>query len=284
MQQNARFLVATSNTPGLARYAAVMSLALLLGCAGSNAKQVPSRGEGGEGGGGAAAETGASAVDAGAPAESAAGGVGEVGQGSAGERAVAGAGASDDTPDGGDDSSGGAAGEDGAGSVGGAAGTDAGADPTAGAGAGGADSGPIVPVSACGPGKWFPGEGQCLECPTENQVFELTCADYASAVVLLTTSGKLQYAYASLPAGVQAYEGKPVALSITYLAPEESHPRVLSFNGGGWSVDLKQAPEPPETLIVPPFSTADVCGNVFHSLEPVSFDRQPDASYVKVCP
>jgi hypothetical protein len=104
--------------------------------------------------------------------------------------------------------------------------------------------------------------------------------------VLTTTAGQLQYAFATLPTGVQAHEASPVQLSVTYLGPNESHVRQLRFIATGWNVDLRQSPEPPASIIVPPFSTADVCGAVFRSTEPVRFDRaagQP-VSYTKFCP
>ncbi|RYZ07400.1 MAG: hypothetical protein EOO73_12150 [Myxococcales bacterium] len=115
---------------------------------------------------------------------------------------------------------------------------------------------------------------------------ELDCDSYASAQVLTSTTGQLQFAFASLPAGVQAHEASPVDVSVSYVAPDESHLRVLRLNTTGWTVDLREAPDPPQSIIVPPFSTADVCGGVFRSIEAVRFDRAAGqaTTYVKVCP
>lgn len=91
----------------------------------------------------------------------------------------------------------------------------------------------------------------------------------------------------NLPGGVQGHEASPVDVSVAYAAPDESHPRTVRLFTNAWSVDLTQAPAQPEALIIPPFSTADVCGDVFRSLEPVRFNRIGEgqgASYEMVCP
>lgn len=276
MQKAPRILVATSKTFTFLGGAAALGVALLMSCAGDEAKRLPPQGEGGEAG--AAGEGGAAASSAGASTNAGTGGVGggDLGPGDAGEGTTAGTAGM-----GGASSSTGSPG--GAESGGDGPANDAGAGHT---GAAGADSGPPIPVSVCGPGKWFAGEGLCGECPQAQQVVELDCADYASAQVLTSTAGQLQYALANLPMGVQAHEASPVELSVTYLTPDESHLRLLRVSTTGWNVDLRQAPDPPQTIIVPPFSTADVCGDVFHSREPVRFDRVAGqaTSYVKVCP
>jgi hypothetical protein len=270
-------LARVGSRASLARGVGVLGMMLVLGCAGSETKRAPSGGEGG-----AAGEEGGAAANAGNPSEAAPGGAVSSAGGSAGEGTLA---------DAADPSEGGAgaAGSGGTANVSGAAGMVAGAGegPTASAGAAGAESGLTIPVSICGEGKWFAGEGLCGECPEAGQVFELDCADYAGAQVLRGTTGQLQFAFASFPGGVQAFEATPVDVDVTYLKPNEVHLRVLRLTTSGWSVDLREAPEPPESLSIPPFSTADVCGNVLHSRQPIRFDREADPAttvYTKFCP
>ncbi|MDF3070327.1 MAG: hypothetical protein K0R38_5928 [Polyangiaceae bacterium] len=270
MHKSPHVLVAIAKTYARAGLPAALGVALMIGCADNQDKRVPRLGEGGEAG--AAGE--ASSVDAGGSSYAGTGGAGgaaEPAEGEAGSGATsAGAGAAGAA---GAAAMGGAPGSNtepgGAANGGDGAGTQAGAGP---GGAAGTDNEPTIPVSVCGPGKWYAGEGLCAECPAAPQEVELGCADYASAQVLTTTAGQLQYAFASLPTGVQAHEASPVELSVTYLGPNESH--------------VRQSPEPPESIIVPPFSTADVCGAVFHSTEPVRFDRAAGqaVSYTKFCP
>jgi hypothetical protein len=127
----------------------------------------------------------------------------------------------------------------------------------------------------------------CQACPTSDQVYEMACADYESGQVLTSLAGQPQYAYVNLPNDVRGYEASPVDASVEYVAPDESHLRTVRLFTGAWSVDLTQAPAQPEALIISPFSTADVCGNVFRSLEAVRFNRIAEgqgASYEMVCP
>jgi hypothetical protein len=134
---------------------------------------------------------------------------------------------------------------------------------------------------------WLLSEFGCQTCPTAKQVFELACADYENGQILTSSAGQLQVAFVNLPDGVEGHEASPVDVSVAYVTPDESHTRTVRMFTNGWSVDLTQAPEPPEALIIPPFSTADVCGDVFHSLEPVRFNRVgvgQAASYVMACP
>ena len=134
---------------------------------------------------------------------------------------------------------------------------------------------------------WMAVEAGCQACPTTNQVYEVACADYESGEILTSLAGQPQYAYVNLPNDAQGYEASPVDVSVEYIAPDESHLHTVRLFTSGWSVDLAQAPAQPEALIIPPFSTADVCGNVFRFLEAVRFNRigaGAGASYAMVCP
>jgi hypothetical protein len=246
-------------------------LALSAGCAGDDAKKVVSVGEGGESG-----ETGApSGGGTDASTQTGAGGAsdpGGAGKGNAGERAA--------------QAEGGAGGAPGTALAGAAANGEAGAFSAAGAAAAGEGGAPSFPVSSCGEGMWMASEVGCQPCPAANQVFEMACADYEDGQILLN-SGQPQFAFASLPDGVQGHEASPVDVSVTYVTPDESHLRTVRLSTNAWSVDLSQAAAQPEALVIPPFSTADVCGDVFRSLEPVRFNRVGEgqgASYEMVCP
>ena len=118
----------------------------------------------------------------------------------------------------------------------------------------------------------------------------MACADYDGGQVFMNLGPLLQFAFVNLPAGVQSHEAGPANVSVEYVTDDESelHPRTVRLSTSTWSVDLSQAPTtPPEALIIPPFSTADVCGDVFHSLEPVRFNRMGEGqgtTYEMVCP
>jgi hypothetical protein len=118
----------------------------------------------------------------------------------------------------------------------------------------------------------------------------MACADYEGGQVFLNLGPQLQFAFVNLPDGVQGHEASPVNVSVEYVTADESelHPRTVRLSTSTWSVDLSQAPTtPPEALIIPSFTTADVCGNVFRSLEPVRFNRMGEGqavSYEMVCP
>jgi hypothetical protein len=115
----------------------------------------------------------------------------------------------------------------------------------------------------------------------------MACADYGFGQVSLNSAGQPLSAFASLPDGVQGHEASPVDVSVTYIGPDGSHLRIVRLSPSAWSVGLTQATTQPEAMIIPPFSTADVCGDVFRSLEPVRFNRVGegvDASYEMVCP
>ena len=135
---------------------------------------------------------------------------------------------------------------------------------------------------------WMAAEVGCQPCPAAaNRVFEMTCADYENGKISLNLAGEPGLAFASLPDGVQGHQASPVDVSVEYLGPDGSHPRIVLLSTTAWSVDLSQSPEQPDAVIIPPFSTADVCGDVFRSLEPVRFNRDGDgvdASYDMVCP
>jgi hypothetical protein len=152
--------------------------------------------------------------------------------------------------------------------------------------AGGDGAAPSFPVSICGPGMWSSGEGGCQACPPANRVFEMACTDYDGGQILTSLAGQLQFAFVNLPDGVAGHEASPVDVSVTYVTPDESHTRSVRLSTTAWSIDLSQAPNPPEALIVPPFTTTDACGDVFHSVEPVRFNRVDgqSASYVMTCP
>jgi hypothetical protein len=244
-------------------------LALSGGCAGDDAKKVVSVGEGGESGeAGAPFGSGTDSTQTGAGGAS---DPGSAGKGNAGEEAAQAEGGAGGTP-------GTAVAGASANGEGGAAGADSAA------GEGGA---PSFPVSSCGEGMWMASEVGCQACPSANQVFEMACADYEDGQILLNSSGEPQFAFASLPAGVEGHEASPVDVSVAYVTPDESHLRTVRLFTNAWSIDLTQSATQPEALVIPPFSTADVCGDVFRSLEPVRFNRVgagQDASYEMVCP
>lgn len=253
-------------------------LALSVGCAGDNAKKVVSVGDGGEGG------------EAGAPVgsntdsspQAGTGGVsdpGSAGNGSAGEGAA--------------QTEGGAGGAPGIAVAGASTNGEAGAagavSAAGAAGAAGEGGAPNFPVSSCGTGMWMAAEIGCQACPVAKQVFEMACADYESGQILMSggIQNRLQFVFVNLPDGAQGHEASPVNVSVAYVTPDESHPRTVRLSTTAWSVDLTQAPEPPVAVIIPPFVTADVCGDVFRSPEPVRFNRIGEgstASYEMVCP
>lgn len=249
----------------------LLLLALSGGCAGDDAKKVVSVGEGGESG------------EAGAPFGSNTDASSQAGAGGASDPGSAGKG---NTGEGAAQAEGGAGGARGIAMAGASANGEAGAaGAVSGAGEGGA---PSFPVSSCGPGMWMGVEVGCQPCPAAaNQVFEMACADYENGRISLNLAGEPGLAFASLPDGVQGHEASPVDVSVEYLGPDGFHPRIARVSTNAWSVDLSQSPEQPDTVIIPPFSTADVCGDVFRSLEEVHFNRDGEgvsASYTMVCP
>jgi hypothetical protein len=256
----------------------LLLLALSVGCAGDDAKKVVSVGDGGEGG------------EAGAPfgsntdssPQAGTGGVsdpGSAGNGNAGEGAA--------------QTEGGAGGVPGSAVAGASTNGEAGADgaiSSAGAGAANEGGAPNFPVSSCGTGMWMAAEIGCQACPVAKQVFEMACADYVSGQILMSggIQNRMQFVFVNLPDGVQGHEASPVNVSVEYVDPNEFDTRTVRLSTSGWSVDLAQAPEPPPgAVIIPPFVTADVCGDVFRSTDEVRFNRIGEgstASYEMVCP